>query len=513
MFFRAATASIDRPGPYTLPGVCTGEINRVRSNGIGDAGGSAIKVFTAVLLCLSFNVLAADHDVALPPPVPKIMAGYNIPMDSLSLYIKEHNADRPLLELNADIPRNPASVIKLVTTYAGLELLGPDFTWETHFHLDGKLDGDTLNGNLILQGGGDPFLVKETFWYLLHTLQSKGLKHIDGDLLIDDGLFEETTGSPGDFDQKPYRVYNVFPDAALINFRAHQFHFLPQDDSVRVYAEPPAANLSVKNKLRLVEGRCRGRHNLIHMNVIKKYQRVVVEFTGDYPRGCGEQELIRAVLSNDLYIYGVFKSMWEQMGGTISGGVGKAPAYDDGHPFYVVPSKPLSEIINYINKYSNNVMARQLLLTIGQVTSGADHGSREMGVQAIKDWLDKTGIPTTGLVMDNGSGLSRKTRITARALGRLLEHAYRGPFQPEFFASLSLAGIDGTMKKRLGGEIPAGDVRVKTGVIDDVRAMAGYVRSKNNHEYFIVSLQNYPGIHHTVGTVIQDEILKWLYEQ
>ena len=505
-------ASIYHLMPYKLRTRVDG-IKTVCWNVVETSGEPVIKAFIVVLLCLSLNAFAADQSVKLPPSVPRIMARYHIPMDSLSLYIKEHNADKPLMEMNVDVPRNPASVIKLITTYAGLELLGPNFTWETHFHLDGKLEGDTLNGNLIIQGGGDPFLVKETFWYLLHTLQSKGLKHINGDLLVDDGLFEEENGSPGDFDKKPYHVYNALPDAALINFRAHQFHFLPQDNSVLVYVEPPADNLNIKNNLHLIEGRCRGRHNLIRMNVIKKYQRVVVEFAGNYPRGCGEQELSRSVLSNDLYIYGVFKAMWEEMGGTITGGVGKAPAYDDGHPFHVVPSRPLSDIITYINKYSNNVMARQLLLTIGQVTADAEHGTKEMGVRAIRDWLDKNGIPTQGLVIDNGSGLSRKTQVTARTLGLLLEHAYRSPFQPEFFASLSLAGIDGTMKKRLNNSIPPGDIRIKTGVINDVRAMAGYVKSKNNNEYFVVSLQNHKGIQYTVGTIIQDEILKWLYEQ
>lgn len=441
------------------------------------------------------------------------MARYNIPMDSLSLYIKEHNADQPLMEMNADVPRNPASVIKLVTTYAGLEMLGPNFTWATRFHLDGKLQDDTLNGNLIIQGGGDPFLVKESFWYALHSLQSKGLKHINGDLLIDDSLFEKESGSPGDFDKKPYHVYNAFPGAALVNFRAHQFYFRPRGNSVYIYAEPPADNLDIKNKLHLIQGQCRGRHNLIQMNVIKKYQRVVVEFAGDYPSGCGEQELIRSVLPDDLYIYGVFKSMWGQMGGTITGTAGRAPVYDDRYPFHTVSSRPLSDIINYINKFSNNVMARQLLLTIGQVTAKAQYGTKEMGARAIKDWLDKTGIPARDLYIDNGSGLSRKTQITARTLGLLLERANKGPFQPEFFASLSLAGLDGTMKKRLNGKIPAGNVRIKTGVINDVRAMAGYIKSRNGNEYFVVSLQNHPGVQYTTGTVIQDEILKWLYEQ
>jgi len=449
-----------------------------------------------------------DH---FPQAVKKILVKYKIPLDSLSIYIKEHKATEPLVELNVDKPHNPASVIKILTTYAGLDLLGPNYTWETHFHLDGKLNNGTLNGNLVIEGGGDPFLVKETFWHMLYSLRNRGLQHINGDLLIDDELFEDEPGSPRDFDNKPFRVYNTFPDAALVNFRAHEFHFIPQGKKVHIYADPPAFNLHIRNKVRLVQGNCRGRHRQIEMSVIKQGSQVVLVFSGNYPKRCGEQELLRTVLSNDDYIYGVFRALWEDMGGTITGNIGKT-SIDEKYPFYVVPSKPLSEIITYINKYSNNVMARQLFLTIGQEMLDTK-GTKASGRKAIRDWLHGIGIDAPELILENGSGLSRNTRISANTLGLLLEHASKSPYQPEFYASLPLIGIDGTVRKRLNGKIPPGYARIKTGLIDDVRAMAGFVRSKNNNGYFVVSLQNYPGIQNTIGTLVQDEILKWLYEQ
>jgi len=454
----------------------------------------------------------ADHiPTHLPESVENILKKYKVPLDSLSIYIKEHDATQPLAELNVDVPRNPASVIKVLTTFAGLELLGPSYTWETHFHIDGKLKDGVLDGNLIIEGGGDPFLVKETFWHILHTLQARGLKHIKGDLLIDDGLYADETGSTGDFDNKPYRVYNAFPDAALVNFRAHQFYFIPQTNKVHIYADPHADNLQIINKVKLTKGKCRGQHRLIKMIIFTQGSQTIVEFKGNYPRSCGEQELLRAILPNDQYLFGVFKSLWESMGGTITGTFGKT-SINGTKPIYIVPSKPLSEIITYINKYSNNVMARQLLLTIGKEKLDTI-GTKAAGRRAIKDWLDNIGIPAPELVLDNGSGLSRNARITARTLGMLLEHANKSPYQPEFFASLPLVGVDGTVKKRLNGKIPPGYVRIKTGLINDVRSMAGYVRSKNGNDYFVVALQNYPGIQNTTGTLVQDEILKWLYDQ
>lgn len=486
---------------------------RTRRDGI--TAGSLAPACAALLLALaaSLAAAAAEPPAALPGVVTRLLAKFKVPADSLSLYIKEHSAAGPLIAHEVDTPRIPASVLKVLTTYAALELLGPDYTWETHFHLDGKLSNDgTLNGNLVIQGGGDPFLVQESFWHMLHTLRLKGLKHIKGDLLIDDGLFEIEPGSPGDFDEHPYHVYNALPDATLINFRANEFHLTPRGGGVSIYADPVASNLEIRNKLHAVSGPCTGRHKPVRMFVQQTDSGAVVEFKGDYLPACGEQTFIRSVLPNYQYVFGVFKALWESMDGTITGSYGPAIDYDDGQPFYVVKSRPLSEIITYINKFSNNVMTRQLLLTLGREINGGQ-GTKQSGAAAISEWLTRIGVPTEGLVVDNGSGLSRTTRITARTLGLLLEHAYEGPYQPEFFSSLPLAGVDGTMRKRLRGRVVPGDIRMKTGIIDNVRSMAGYVKTKNKNEYFVVSLQNYPGIQSTTGTIIQDALLKWLYEK
>lgn len=458
------------------------------------------------------NYVLAEHNVEhLPDPVSKILARHKLPQDSLSLYIQEYDSSVPLVALNIDAPRNPASVMKLLPTYAGLEILGPDYTWKTHVHLDGKLNNGVLNGNLIIEGRGDPFLVRETFWHLLFTLRNRGIEHITGDLLIDDAYFEDENGSPADFDNKPYRVYNTFPDAALLNFRAHQFHFIPMDNRLHIYADPPASNLQIRNKVKLINGACKGKHRQLKFNVLKQGSVTTVTFTGNYPQRCGNQELLRAVMPNDDYIFGVFKALWQDMGGTIDGEIGKTTV-DADRPFYVVPSKPLSEIITYINKFSNNVMTRQLLLTIGGEYLNTT-GSKVAGRKAIADWLNSIGILAPELIIENGSGLSRSSRVSARTLAMLLQHALHSPYQPEFFSSLPLVGVDGTVRKRLKGIIPPGSARIKTGIIDDVRSMAGFVKSKNNKNYIIVSLQNYKGVQNTIGTLVQDEVLKWLYQQ
>ena len=464
-----------------------------------------------LIACASTCAYAADDVGQLPKPVRQILARHGLPENSLSLYIQEYDASQPLLSINSDTPRTPASVIKLLTTYAGLQLLAPNYTWETSIYFNGKIKNGTLNGDLIIKGGGDPLLVKETFWHLLFTLRNRGLTHINGDLLIDDGLFKPETASPADFDNRPYRVYNTLPHPALLNFRAHQFHFVPMKNKVHIYADPPASNLQIKNRLQLVNGPCRGKHSHINFKVSRQSSLTTVEFKDKYPYRCGSQNLLRAVLTNDDYIFGVFKSLWEGMGGTISGKLGKT-SIGASSPFYTVPSKPLREIIVHINKLSNNVMARQLLLTIGKEKFAV--GSKIAGRRVISDWLNEIGIPARELVIENGSGLSRKARISARTLAEILRHALNSRYQPEFFASLPLLGMDGTMKKRLsGGKVPPGSARIKTGIINNVRAMAGYVTSKSNKNYILVSLQNHKNIHRGTGTSVQDEILLWLYNK
>jgi len=453
-----------------------------------------------------------ETEPSLPEEITSLFQRHKIPLDSISLYIIDPLSKEPLLLFNEDTPRNPASTIKLLTTMAALEILGPSYVWQTDFYIDGKLDDGRLDGDLILKGGGDPFLSKENLWHILFSLQARGIRHIEGDLVIDDSLFEDESGSPADFDNKPYRVYNIFPDAALVNFNAQEFILIPDADKVHIYTDPPAANLHIDNKVKPAKGNCFANKKPLILHITHHADETVARFSGDYPVDCGEKNIIRSVLPQDEYIYGVFKSMWQQLGGTLSGSYRNASQQFSGDPFYSWQSLPLSEIIKDINKYSNNVMSRQLLLTMAMESRGIP-GNRDSGIEAVKNWLESINIHAPELLIENGSGLSRKSRITAKHLGKLLEYAYQSPLQPEFMASFPLAGNDGTMRKRLNGDMPAGSARIKTGLLDDVRTMAGYIRSRNGREFIVIALQNYPGIHKQIGTEIQDEIIHWLFNQ
>ncbi|MCG8324212.1 MAG: D-alanyl-D-alanine carboxypeptidase/D-alanyl-D-alanine-endopeptidase [Thiotrichales bacterium] len=466
---------------------------------------------TAVVL-LVLCVHAAQANSTLPAEIIRVLDKHKLPHHSMSLYIREIGTSLPLLDYQSNEPRNPASVMKMVTTLAGLELLGPDYVWETNFHSDGKVNGNTLNGNLIIEGGGDPFLVRETFWHMLYTLQLRGIKHIKGDLIIDNTLFEPEPGTTGDFDRKPYRAYNVFPDAALLNFTAQSFILIPRHGKLHIYADPPSSTLTIRNKVTITKGRCRGLRSSLKMHVTGNNSgQTIVEFSGQYPERCGEREMLRSVTNNSQFLFGVFKSLWEEMGGTISGTGKTGQTPENTRILHRQFSRPLYDIIDYINKHSNNVMARQLLLTIGKETQGAP-ATRAAGENAIRGWITKKNINSDGIIIENGSGLSRKARIKARTLADLLEQAWQSPFQPEFLSSLPIAGVDGTMKKRLNSHISAGSMRIKTGLLRDVRSMAGYVTTQSGKSYVMVSFQNHRGVQNWTGTEVQDALLKWLYK-
>jgi len=190
---------------------------------------------------------AADE---LPPPVQRVLDGHGLDAGDLSIHVHELGSGREVLAHHADTPRNPASVLKLLTTFAALDVLGPAHTWRTEVYLDGRLEDGVLAGNLVLRGGGDPYLVQERFWLLLRELRRRGLQRIEGDLVIDSGYFRPAPEDRSAFDNQPLRAYNVTPHALLVNFNVVRFWFEPVAAGVLVEMEPPLANLRMDSRRR-----------------------------------------------------------------------------------------------------------------------------------------------------------------------------------------------------------------------------------------------------------------------
>jgi D-alanyl-D-alanine carboxypeptidase/D-alanyl-D-alanine-endopeptidase (penicillin-binding protein 4) len=450
----------------------------------------------------------------LPPEVQRVLAGHGIPAAAVSIVVQDVAQAEPILSHLPDVPRSPASVMKIVTTWSALEYLGPAYTWPTEVYFLGDLAGDKLHGDLALKGYGDPYLVVEEVWKLLRSLRRLGLREISGDLVIDDSHFEVDEPDPGAFDGQPYRTYNVVPNALLVNFKAVQFEFLPDParGRVSVATDPPLSNLEIVNNLALVDGACRGFQAGIAFNHADSasLQRVVLD--GQFSRRCNLYRLARTVLQHDTFALGMFTALWREVGGTFSGKVREAVLAPDVAPSVVWESKPLGEVVRSINKNSNNVMTRQLLYTLGAEAAGPP-GTRANGVAAVRELLTARGIAIDSLMLQNGAGLSRDERASMQLFVDLLRAAYHSPYASEFIASLSLGGLDGTTRGRFDAAPTQGVMHVKTGRLDHVSAVAGYVRAANERTYVVAVVMNHENAHRGPGQELEEAVLRFTLDQ
>ena len=455
------------------------------------------------------SVQAAGAD-ALPAPVAAALRAAAVPLADAAVVVHEVGAARPLLAHNAGKPMNPASTMKLVTTLAALELLGPTFAWKTEMWAAGTQQGDVLEGDLVLRGTGDPKLTVENFWLVLRALRARGLREIRGDLILDRSYFEAMSQNEARFDNEPLRPYNVAPDALLLNFKAFRFTFVPDPEhgSAQVTVEPRSTLLEVSNAVRLVEGPCNDWRARLKADFNGNGGTARARFSGLYPASCGEKTWNVALQSHPNYVLGVFRQLWEELGGTLRGGVRDGTAPSGARLLYSNPSPALAEVVRDMNKFSNNVMARQLFLTLSaEVTKQPARADRS--AQVVQGWLARKGLEFPELVMENGSGLSRSERISAANMGRLLLAAYASAVMPEFIASMPLVANDGTMRRRLKYESVAGQAHIKTGSLSDVRSLAGYVLDARGRRFAVVFIVNHPNAGATQGA--QDALLNWVY--
>ncbi len=472
---------------------------------------------TAVLLA-PIAAAAATLD-GLPDDLRRVLEGYQVDPATVGVFVQATDATRPLVSFNADRGFNPASTVKLLTTWLGLTELGPTWSWPTDVYLDGEVERGVLQGDLILRGYGDPYLTTDRLWSLQRQLRLRGIRDIDGDLVIDNGYFAPAAGHPDDFDGEGLRAYNVLPDALLVNFQAIELHFLPDPprDVVRVYANPMPANLAIENRLRLKSGRCGGFRNGVALQLEGGTARDRLIVSGRYGQDCELYTMTRSVLTAPTHAYGVFRTLWEEAGGRLSGNLRVEPGLLDARaqeedPYLRVQSPPLADVIRFINKYSNNVMSRHVFLTLGAQVFGPP-ATPEKARRAAKLVLRQRGMVFNGMRLDNGAGLSRTTRIAAGDLGKVLLDASYSPWFAEYVSSMSLAGLDGTLRKRFRAEPATGQMHLKTGRLNDVFATAGYVHAASGRDYAVVILQNFPDADRGPGEEAQSALLRWVYEQ
>jgi serine-type D-Ala-D-Ala carboxypeptidase/endopeptidase (penicillin-binding protein 4) len=435
-------------------------------------------LINAILSCASF---AAGAGAAVPAGIVQVMTAQRLPANSVSFVIVDPDSGRVMMSHNPDTPRSPASTIKTVTTFAALDMLGPTYVWQTR--------ASTHDGDLFLQGGGDPYITLERWWSFVQSLRAQGLKALPGDIVIDNTAFSLPPEDPGAFDGRPNRSYNVLPDALMVNFQSIDFRLAADADThrVEVVASPAPVNLEIENRIRYAPGGCSGPAGRVDFKVASPQWDHVV-FSGALSPHCAERTFARVLLQPSTYAFGTFVELWRQSGGEFNGKLRIEATPADAKPLFSLESLSLAEIVRLTNKHSSNLMARHLLLTIGKERYGSP-ATLEKGAAAIADWAGERGFDLSNVDIDNGSGLSRATHISVLQMARILSAAFHSRFAPEFLASLPLAGMDGTLRSRMKSS-PQGSVRLKTGHLDGVSGVAGYVTTAAGKTFVLVSLTN-----------------------
>ena len=487
-------------------------------------------------LWLLWSATASAQDAPLPPPLAQALQAQGLPPEAVSLWVAPAEGGPPRLQHHSDTVRPAASVMKLFTTGAALRTLGPAWTWQTEVALGAPLQPDgTLPGPVYVRGSGDPSLRMEQVYLMLSRWRGAGLQHIQGDIVLDRQAFQVPAHDPWAFDGKGLRPYNAGPDALLSNHQSVTLHLMPdaaRPGQVRVAMEPLLAGAHLDAQLTPDTSRpCGDWRSVLDLQLspmpgwprhgLSPWQ---VRLRGTYPLSCGHQSwpVLWPSPSAEDFTARLLTRTWQQLGGELDGEVRSGTWPAEAPVWQTWTSAPLAEVVRDINKFSNNVMARQLFLTLGGVPPNATPAStarlwpaaltlasaRESVARTVREATAPPGAPSpcgpTQLVLDNGSGLSRAESSTARCLGTWLQALWASPAMPDLLASLPVSGVDGTTRRWQGAN---GHARVKTGSLSGVAAVAGYVDGESGRRHVVVGLIQHPGAGQ--ARPVLDALLDW----
>ncbi len=452
---------------------------------------------------------------ALPDSVQAELQKAGLPATALSALVLPAGGGADRLAWLAQRPMTPASTMKLVTTLIGLDQLGATYRWRTQLLTDAEPRGNRLAGKLYLRGGADPNLTPDKLRGLLRQLRVQGVQHLRGELVLDRGLFQPQRPDLGrpPFDETPYAYYNVIPDPLMFNSNVLEFTLEADARKLAVArVQPPLQGLKVVNRAALADTRCEDWEPPWTPANLRPQRNggLLLTLDGSYPRNCKTTTSLN-LLERNQYILRFMQAAWKELGGTWQGG--KTPVSDGSTPagarlLAERTSETLGDVVKIINKPSDNMMARMLFLTLGTQTAAPGQDTLAASDAAVRAWFTAHGIATDGLVLENGSGLSRIERISPRQMAGLLTAGARGLWYPEFAASMPLVGLDGTMRKRLRDQLAPGQARIKTGTLRDVVAIAGYVRDREQRDWIVSATVNDPQA--KKGRPVLDALISWV---
>ena len=442
-----------------------------------------IEKTSKIILPLLFALGAGEAWATLSADVARMVREAGFRAGEAALWVADVDTGYVEAAVNAGRPMEPASIMKVVTTAVALDRLGPAWRSTTRFSADSRPDKNGRITGAVLTGGGDAHFVMEEVLLLAQRLKGAGVKTIAGDVTIDRSRYAAvaSVSDQSAFDGAGSRPYNVGPDAAALNFKTVSLTVTPDG---RVAALPLLSGIGLPARVRVVKGNCGD----WKQQLSPVFDGRTLRFKGTYPAACGTKTLHYSAWDADRYATALLRQVFTESGIRWQGRVVSGRTPEGKIPLAESESAPLSRTVVWINKFSNNTMARQLFLELGLTDSRGTTApaTLERSRAVVKAWLQEKAIPAK-LTIDNGSGLSRSARVSAETLGGVLRTAWKSAYMPEFMASLPAAGIDGTMKRR---PVPVGSAHLKTGYLKTVRSLAGFVTDKKGRRHILVLMVN-----------------------
>jgi D-alanyl-D-alanine carboxypeptidase/D-alanyl-D-alanine-endopeptidase (penicillin-binding protein 4) len=461
-------------------------------------------VFLCALINPSLAIEGSPTASDLERQAKQLIHSINLSKKSkIGIQVVDLDDGKTVFSINEAESMSPASTMKLVTTRAALDLLGPNHRWITEIYYDGEIRHGKLFGNLYLLTAGDPTMSIEKLWRLLSHIKASGITTIDGDVIIDRSVYRIPSHDPAAFDQRPTKTYNVGPDAFLVGENKIQITVDTNSGSspAPLFMFPNLGELKLKSEVELREGKCS--RSKIEASLLGD----TISVKGALPRDCGLQFYEVNLLSPKDFSELVLRELWKSGGSTLSGKISEGLIPRESKFLTSFASEPLALAIRKINKESSNSLARLLYLALA--STKIYENSEQDSESTIRAWANKKNMHTDGLVFDNGSGLSRSERLSPLFLSEVLADAWRNPFSAEFISSLSIPGIDGTLRNRLTQSAITERAHLKTGLLNEVRSIAGYLNHPSGHTFSVVVMINGPHQNNRMETI--DAIIDWIF--
>jgi D-alanyl-D-alanine carboxypeptidase/D-alanyl-D-alanine-endopeptidase (penicillin-binding protein 4) len=454
-----------------------------------------------------FIILSSLSWASLPSGIEAIIAKYPIPKDSIAIDIRDAHSGLNLGSLNKHAIMTPASVVKLLTTYSALLHLGFDYRWSTLFYYTGNISGGTLYGNLVIKPHGDPNLGTHSIQAIAMKIKSKGINRITGDIIIDRSFFNIVNQDTSGFDENHYSAYNAMPDSMMFNERLTTLNITPKGGRVVVESDVKDNSFKVINNAKVVYGSCRGSRAWPRIKINKEYETPLVFVSGTISNRCPTRTVKKVITKPYKSFYYALKHALSSIGVANQSALKINNKPYGAKALFIYKSRTLEQSASIINKDSNNVMARQLMLTLGAYIYNRP-STLYKGRKAIEAILAKHGVNLTPqCFIDNGCGLSRISKVKTSDLTKLLISAY-SRYGQRWLNTLSIAGVDGTTKRRFRNSFVKSRGWFKTGTIKHVKNIIGYVKGNSGTLYSVVILVNHPKSGY--GAALQNDIIKWL---